>query len=392
MKSFLLHLFRAVRRVAIGVAFVLLALGMFALVPYALTPVYDFPQPKPFHGDSLFNPYANYTANTRWLKANFHAHSEAWGGLTNGKSPLPAMSATYKRLGYDIAVVSNYHRMDTLPDFAGNGAATWMPAYEHGYGVFKNHQICLGANEVVWSDYVFGQNMHHKQRMLNRLKEVTPVVILAHPCWLDAYTPEAMRHVTGYDCLEVFNHFRESVALWDAALSAGHAVWAVGDDDAHDAADAGENGVCWTMLDAPNTSREAVLGALRSGRCYAVKLNSLLHDRWRGMTDSVVARGAGVLRRGIVRDSCQNALNDCRLKRLAVNGDSITVQMDTNAVIMRFIGQNGVVRKTALLTNTAGYRFTPEDSYIRVEIISPNTTLLLNPVVRRGRKEKHDKF
>ncbi len=340
-----------------------------ASIPYALCPVYDFPEIIPHSGTILFNPYSSVNDSLvrgRWRKANFHAHSVAWSGLSHGNSSLAALSASYKRLGYNVAAVSNYHRMDTLPDFSEH----FISAYEHGYNVRKAHQICVGAKEVVWLDYVFGHWMPQKQHNIKRLKEVTPVVILAHPVWQGAYSPESMRLLTDYDCMEVFNHFRESLELFDSAWSAGRMAWAVGDDDSHDVKATGENGACWTMLYAASPQKDSVVKALQDGRCYAVKLNSLLRERWRGLGE------------GRLRDSCLNALNDCRLQRLTIQGDSLTVMMDSNVVLMRFVGQSGVIRKVVAGQNTAGYRFRADDTYIRIEVISPNITIALNPVVR----------
>ncbi len=340
-----------------------------ASTPYALCPVYDSPDITPHSGTMLFNPYSSVNDSLvrgRWLKANFHAHSVAWSGLSHGNSSLLALSTSYKRLGYDVAAVSNYHRMDTLPDFATN----YISSYEHGYNVRKAHQICVGAHNVVWADYVFGHWMPQKQHNLKRLKEVTPVVILAHPIWQSAYSLESMRFLTDYDGMEVFNHFRESLELFDSAWSAGRTPWAMGADDSHDVNAIGENGACWTMLYAASPQKDSVVRALQDGRCYAVKLNSLLRERWRGLGE------------GRLRDSCLNALNDCRLQRLTIQGDSLTVMMDSNVVLMRFVGQSGVIRKVVAGQNTAGYRFRADDTYIRIEVISPNITIALNPVVR----------
>jgi hypothetical protein len=348
---------------------VLLAAVVLASVPYALCPVYDFPAITPFSGNVLYNPYSSLNDSLqdgKWLKANFHAHSVAWRGLAHGNSSLPALSNSYKRLGYDVAAVSNYHRMDTLPDFS----EYFISSYEHGYNVRKAHQICIGAKDVVWTDYVFGHWMQQKQHNIKRLKDVTPVVALAHPIWQGAYSPESMRFLTDYDAMEVFNHFRESLELFDSAWSAGRTAWAMGADDSHDVQGVGENGVCWTMIYAAKPHRDSILQALRLGRCYAVKLNSLLHERWKDLGS------------GLVRDSCLNAVNDCRLETLSVHGDSITLTMTGNVVLVRFIGQSGVVRNTISGKNVTGYRFRPDDTYVRAEILSPNTTIVLNPVVR----------
>ena len=48
---------------------------------YINTTIYNFPEPQPFSGDSIFNPYQNLPDST--FRANFHAHSIAWKGVTN---------------------------------------------------------------------------------------------------------------------------------------------------------------------------------------------------------------------------------------------------------------------------------------------------------------------
>lgn len=349
----------------------LLCLLVIASLPYSVCPVYDFPEAAPFRGSVLYNPYdaLNHAHDSvRWLKANFHAHSKAWAELTHGSSTLHEVSATYKRLGYDLACVSNYHRIDTLPDFA----AQFISSYEHGYNVRKNHQICVGAERPEWLDFPLLQSLSHKQFMLKRLKESTPVLIIAHPSWQGAYPAENMRFLTDYDALEPFNHFRESVPQWDSALSAGRVVWGVGADDSHDARGTGENGVCWTMIVAAHAERATVLAALQRGACCAVKLNSVLHDRWRALSAAWLPPDA----------ECLNALNDAHIRRVHVSGDSLTVQMDTTVKLLRFIGQSGTVRATVEHTASATYKFLPEDTYIRTEILTRNTTMLLNPIVR----------
>jgi hypothetical protein len=366
-------LIRMITSLVKTVAMLIASLLVLISLPYSICPVYDFPEATPFQGSVLYNPYeqladsGNFSRN-QWLKANFHAHSQAWAQLTHGNSTLQEVSATYKRLQYDLACVSNYHRIDTLPDFA----ARFVSSYEHGYNVRKNHQICVAAEHPEWLDFPFVQGLSHKQFMLQRLKKTTPVLIIAHPSWQGAYPAENMRSLTDYDALEPFNHFRESVPQWDSALSAGRAVWGVGADDSHDARGTGENGVCWTMIAAKSVERSAVVAALQRGACYAVKLNSVLHDRWRTLSAAWLTPDA----------ECVNALNDAYLHSLHLTGDSLTVQMDTAVKLIRFVGQSGIVRKTLEHTAVAGYTLLPEDTYIRTEILTQNTTILLNPVFR----------
>ena len=65
----------------------LAALIVCLVLPYALSPIYRFPVPQRFGGSRLWNPYSG--GHGTWLRANFHAHGSAWGGLTNGAQPDP---------------------------------------------------------------------------------------------------------------------------------------------------------------------------------------------------------------------------------------------------------------------------------------------------------------
>jgi len=112
----------------------------------------------------------------------------------------------------------------------------------------------LGYQIIAISDY---------QYILKKLKQDNPFVAIAHPRLMNAYKGRDMQNLTDYDAIEVLNHFRNSVHLWDAALSVGRAVWIVGNDDSHNIHNPQETGVCWTMINANSTHYEDVLEALK---------------------------------------------------------------------------------------------------------------------------------
>src|SRR5262249_39513613 len=64
-------------RVALSVLAALL------LLPYLWVPVYNFPDPRPFSGPRLYNPYEAIAEP--WRRVNLHAHARAWMGITNGR-------------------------------------------------------------------------------------------------------------------------------------------------------------------------------------------------------------------------------------------------------------------------------------------------------------------
>jgi hypothetical protein len=320
-------------------------LALLALAPYIRGPIYRFPEPSVFSGSRLWNPYAGLSGT--WLRANLHAHGRAWIGLTNGQQPDADVAQRYRELGYDVPGVSDYQRIA-----AQHGIAT-MPLYEHGYNIGKNHQLAIGAHSVEWFDFPLWQSLSQQQYVIDRVKQKADLVALAHPATREAYTSDDLQNLTGYDLIEIVNGPFAVEDVWDAALSSGHAVWAIANDDTHDLTDPRRTAAGWNMIDAPTSSTDDVVGALRAGRSYAV------------------------LRTGAIDSG-----NVTTVDRVEVEEATLTVSVSGAASTFNFIGQNGAVRKTVKDTTAASYTFTNGDTYVRTVIISPQTVLYLNPVVR----------
>lgn len=230
-------------------------LGLLATLalPYACSPVYRFSEPRPFAGSHLHNPYAKLQG--RWQRANLHAHGTAWGGLTNGKQPSEDVVRTYRALGYDVAGISNYHQIAAIA-----GVDT-LPIYEHGYNIHKRHQLAIGARRVVWFDLPLWQSLSHEQFVIDRVREAADLVAIVHPHTRGAYSVDDLRWLTRYDLLEIVNGPFRSESSWDVALSSGHVVWAIANDDTHDTADVRRTAAGWTMIDAPSASTRRRAGA-----------------------------------------------------------------------------------------------------------------------------------
>ena len=331
----------------VAVVLIVLALPLcIAAIEYLWTPVYDFPAALPFRGGQWYNPYAAVTPSAHWLKANFHAHTRAWGGLTNGHQTAAEITNTYRALGYDVIGISNYHRIDDT--FAAE--SSYMPSYEYGYSVRKTHRLAIGAHAVNWLDFPLGQTVHHKQLIIDRLRPTTDLIAINHPRMRHGHTAADLRRLANYDFVEALNPFGDSIEEWDAALSSGHAVWILADDDNHDVANRKILGIRWTMIASPSSRRDSVTVALRAGRHYGV--------------------------RGHLAEL------DNGLRSLTVRGDTITVACDTTPTRITFIGEGGATLAAAAGVATAGYVARPGDPYVRVEITTPKTTMYLNPVVR----------
>ncbi len=316
-----------------------------AALPYVWGPVYRFPDPPPFSGPEIWNPYSSL--NGRWQRANLHAHGIAWGGITSGEQPDQVVVNRYRDLGYDVAGVSDYQSIA-----AAHGVET-PPLYEHGFNIGKNHQLVIGARSVDWFDFPLWQATRHQQYIIDRLKRTSDLVSLNHPTTRDAYDVNTLHALTGYDLIEVVNGPFTAEEAWDAALSSGHPVWALANDDTHDVEDPHRTAIGWNMIDAPSASTADIVEALRAGRSYAV-----------------------------LRTGALEASNITTLAGVDVSDSTVTVNLHGAPSSVAFIGQDGIIRKHVSDVASASYTLTEADTYVRAVVTSPQTVLYLNPVIR----------
>ena len=348
-----------------------IALLLLVLYVYLSVPTYSFKEPQPFNGEYLYNPYQNMKPN-QWKKYHFHCHSRKYFGLTNGrKSTESTIDSVYQALGYDHYGISDY--MHINPHNADK--EDYIPAYEHGYGLFrKTHQICVGANSVYWPDFLFMQNLNMKQHTINKLGERCRFVMPAHASFTKGYKVNDMMLLSNYRLIEVVNPYGNAFEHWDMALSHGHRVYALGDDDTHNINKANE--VCHnlTMINTPDLNPEHVYDALDKGLCYAVEFDNYFHFP---MTLEEKVKQAHALP---------------YLTRAELVGDTLFIETSTDKMHeVKFIGQDGKILKTEENVAMACYVIQPEDHYVRTEInVNRLQHFYLNPVTRHPTSEPFD--
>ncbi|MBC8314674.1 MAG: hypothetical protein ISR57_00740 [Bacteroidales bacterium] len=330
---------------------------------YFLAPIYDFQEPEPFSGDQWYNPYHDIDTNN-WRRANFHFHTYRWGGITSGKGTEQECYEQYKKLGYTISALSHYQYITEFQ----KDSPYYIPVYEHGFGIWKKHQLLIGAKRVTWLDYSLFQNINHKQHIINRLRPTSDIVTLAHPDWENGYTLKDMRYLSNYDLVEVLNNNWNSIKQWDAALSAGRPVYILGDDDGHNIYNPYVVGRRCTYVNSPTRNAEDIIHNLKTGNA----LGADIYMRWHEPFEEKEARAKMVP----------------QVTDLFISNDTLFIQTDTVAMKFTFIGQNGKAKKVQYLTDDAWYILQPEDTYIRTNIVflsqwkHPGTKFYLNPVFR----------
>lgn len=359
MRRGLYIVWRIIRLILKLILFFLIGVFLIITVEYLISPIYVFPEPKAFSGEELFNPYEGVDSNY-WRKGNFQIQSVAWGGVTDGrKNTNEAIDSIYSLLGYDAITISDYQKINKY----GEGEDLYIPVYEHGYGVKKNHHVMIGADHVTWTDYPVFQTIHHKQDMLNILRPSSELIFIAHPKYAGGWEPEDMRWIANYDGIEVLNGFRVSMKHWDAALSSGKNVRILANDDAHDITNINEVGNYVTLIHAPVNHGDSIVSAMKAGKAFGAYIYRPYDEP--------------------MDEKIEKAHNLPKLTGVEVIGDTIFVGVTKKAAKFRFIGQDGLLLDSVMNTRDAHYVMKNIDSYVRTEIHFPNrTAYYLNPVIR----------
>lgn len=338
--------------------FILLLIFIFT-IKYITCPVYNFGSSEPFTGKNFYNPYQDIDSSF-WRKANFQIQSYAWKGVTSGRGNTnEKIYDIYNQLGYDIIATSDYQKINRYrqdePDY--------IPVYEHGYGIKKNHQVLVGAEKVLWKDYPFFQTIHNKQHILNLLKKENELVYIAHPKLRHGYIPNDMKLLGNYDGIEVLNNYRTSLEHWDAALSTGNYVTILGNDDAHDITNPDEIGHHCTFIQSPSTNKDDILAAMKLGKAIGAKI-------YRPNGESFKSK--------IERTKILPIV-----KAVNISNDTLFIQTDSIAREIRFIGQNGKTLHAINNSNHSSYKILENDTYVRTEVeFYSKSIYYLNPICR----------
>lgn len=332
------------------------------LVLYLMAPRYQFRAGRPFQGEYFYNPYQNMDPD-QWKQYNFHCHSRKFLGLTNGRlSRETDIDSVYRTLGYDHYGISDYARINTH----GSDRPDYIPAYEHGYGFFrKTHQLCIGAEKVLWMDFPFVQSLDIKQHTLSVLQQHSRFAVPAHAPYHQGYRVSDMKYLSGYRLLEVGNPYGKAFEYWDAALSTGHRVYGIGDDDAHNVLNTNEVGRYFTMINTASPQAGQVYDALERGCAYTVEF----HPHTNLSLDLKAERMHQEL---------------FHLTRCELIGDSLVIETSAPEIqTADFIGQEGTTLKHMEHCQQAWYVIQPGDTYVRVKLMVHNMTYFyLNPITR----------
>ncbi|MFN0274255.1 MAG: hypothetical protein ACKVPJ_00795 [Chitinophagales bacterium] len=314
-------------------------------IPYYLTIIYNFPGPEKFSGNAWYNPYENHLPVTQ--KVNLHTHAKAYGGLTFGADSADSMVSAYTQKGYSLVSISDYHSIEPKQASQKN----YLPAYEHGYNLFKIHFNVFGAENVNFFDYMIYLNTSQKQQMINMLAEDGNMISLNHPVMRNGYSPTEMRKLCNYTLMEVWNLFGTSEEYWDAALSSGHVVFLLANDDSHSL----EKGSfrMWNKVLSSSANPDSICISLKQGKNYGV------WNLW-GIYGTIPELDFNIYMK-----------TDTLSFFSSITFDSIHVIVD-----------DGNILSKNKITNSVSSFIPQQYSYARLKLFAENYQVLFNPVIR----------
>jgi hypothetical protein len=340
-------------------------LGLILLITawfYAASPIYKFEEPELFYGKKFYNPYQHIDYG-EWRKCVFHLHTKFWiGFIEDGKNPPEEVLDVYKNMHFDVVGISHHHVKINKTD-ANN--PLYIPIYEHGIGIKQVHCLALGAQRLVWRDYMFSKNLSQKQHIIDLLQKTSRFVAVCHPARHRGYSLDDFRYLSGYDLFELQNGRMISEKQWDVALSSGHRVWLIANDDAHSVTNLGQVQRESTFVNISEPTGNAILESLVRGAAFGVhfpRINQPTHEQKK-----------------------QAAAMVSFPRSVRISGDSLLVEWEQSMQQIEFIGDSGKLLKTVTNSDIAHYLIRSEDTYVRIKLYCPEGFVYyLNPIIRSG--------
>ncbi|MDD3738616.1 MAG: hypothetical protein PHP31_04915 [Lentimicrobiaceae bacterium] len=358
------YIFKPLWIVIKSVLLFILFLVVVAALVHLFVPRYDFPDKNKFEGNFLYNPYKNFKAENT-IRGNFHMHSNAWGGFTNGsKNTDEAIFERYEYMGFSSLSISNYQ---TINEYKSD-EESYIPNYEHGYSIFKNHHLNLGAKKVVWFDLPLYQTLSQKQYMIDLLKKHCDLLCVNHPAFFHGYRPKDFSYLTSYDFIEVLNGYENSISHWDSALSAGRPALLLANDDMHDVYNCYGVASRFNLVNTESNKREDVFKSLSEGNNIGVWVKNHDVESWE------------------IRKARLDSMS--MPSKITLVNDTFCVEMTKNVSRYDFFGQNGRLLKRVEGGKSAYYVVKPSDTYVRLvaylktEQFFDGIQLFFNPIMR----------
>lgn len=279
-------------------------------------------------------------------RGNIHTHTS----LTDGDSPPEDVYAWYRDHGYAFVAVTDHNTVTDPAAFRG--------LERPGFVLIPGEEITMTSrgkpvhvNALCTQRTIGGGDFPSAAAALARgvaeVKAQDGVALINHPNFEWALTIDDVAAGRGAHLLEIWSghpYVRiegdllrpSNEAIWDAVLTRGETFAGVAVDDMHHLSPAAPDpaarpGRGWVEVFSPETTGPAICDGLRRGRLYAS--------------------------------------NGASFTRIAVGGDTLSVS--TDAALVEFIGQRGLVLESVRPAAGAGevtYRLRGGERYVRARV------------------------
>ena len=337
----------------------LVLVALMAIVATGISPIYSFPEPRPFSGADIYNPYCVADSTAQWMRANLHTHTRV-EGLTNECEYTPEQTLEQlQSLGYDIVTFSNHNELTTHPI-----SEQQVDLYEHGYNLLKFHKHVFGPRGGVWRfDHLLPILASQRQWQIDRLSRKCDIVQLNHPLRTPFTTTKMMQQLGGYRLVELDSGRSTTNIYWDEALSAGHYVLGTAGDDLHYPDRTDKIARRCTFILTPSAEYNDILRALRTGSFYSMRLPDYGNGDWE------------------VKRECNMTIP--RIEAIGVERERIYAEFSTKAARILVYGQGGAILKEDQNSSTIEYYLGTNEPYARIVAHFPEGEVIYtNPFAR----------
>lgn len=321
-------------------AIVLVAL--LGIIITSISPIYDFAEPTPFSGKSIFNPYRNFDPTIGWKRANFHTHTRVDGILNECKyTPAQTLEA-YDRFDYDIVTLSNHNYLTKHP----TDSTLQVNCYEHGYNLLKFHKLVFGSDEIWELDHMLPILASQKQLQIDVLSKQSDIVVLNHPLRTHTLGHGTLEKLCGYQIIELDSGKSTENEYWDAALSAGRYSFALANDDLHYPDRAGAIAMRSNMLNVGSARYDDIRTVLLDGCYYSMRTPNYGNGNW----EVKIERNRTIP----------------RVRNIGLSGnDEIYISLSKPADSIKIFGQGHTTLASAYATDSLGYQMQEHNAYAR---------------------------
>lgn len=327
----------------------------------AVSPIYDFREPKAFSGPDIFNPYRDLDSTITWKRALFHTHTRVKGPFPPNECPMWPQETydSLKGYGYDIVTFSNHNELTVHPF----DTALQVNVYEHGFSPFKFHKLVFGAEKVHYFDPLLPILASQKQFELDYLGKDSDFIQMNHPYRTIGTSREHMEALSGYEIMELDTGVSTENEYWDWALSAGHYSFCLANDDLHHPERTWCIAVRCNFLNTPSGRYEDLKQTLLSGDYYAMRVPDYGGGDWK-------AKHQGNMDLPYIRD-------------IGLDGEKIYISLSEKADSIRVTGQDHRTLSLNRGCDTLSYTLAPDEPYARMTAYFPRGEVIYtNPFAR----------